>query len=53
MNFAYSDDQKALAELARKILTDKATHERIGVIEKSDDGFDRETNHGVRRESRL
>jgi len=42
MNFAYSDDQKALAELARKILADKATHERIGAIEKSSDGFDRE-----------
>jgi hypothetical protein len=42
MNFAYSDDQKALAELTRKILTDLATNERIGVIEKSDDGFDRE-----------
>ena len=42
MNFAYSDDQKALAELARKILADKATHERIGAIEKSESGFDRE-----------
>jgi alkylation response protein AidB-like acyl-CoA dehydrogenase len=42
MNFAYSDDQKALAELARKILADKATHERIGVIEKSEHGFDQE-----------
>jgi alkylation response protein AidB-like acyl-CoA dehydrogenase len=41
MNFAYSDDQKALAELARKILADVATHERIGEIEKSADGFDR------------
>ena len=28
MNFALSDDQKALVELARKILADKATHER-------------------------
>ena len=41
MNFAYSDDQKALAELARKILADVATHERIGEIEKSADAFDR------------
>jgi len=42
MNFAYSDDQKALSELARKILADKATHERIGAIEKSESGFDQE-----------
>jgi alkylation response protein AidB-like acyl-CoA dehydrogenase len=41
MNFAYSDDQKALAELARKILGDVATHERVSEIEKSADGFDR------------
>ncbi len=42
MNFAYSDDQKALSELARKILGDKATHERIGEIEKTGSGHDRE-----------
>lgn len=42
MNFAYSDDQKALSELARKILADKATHERIGAIEKTESGFDSE-----------
>jgi hypothetical protein len=42
MNFAYSDDQRALSELARKILSDKATHERIGEIEKSENGFDSE-----------
>ncbi len=41
MNFAYSDDQKALAELARKILADVATHERTSEIEKSADGIDR------------
>ena len=40
MNFAYGDDQKALAELARKILTDVATHERTSEIENSADGFD-------------
>ncbi len=53
MNFAYSDDQKALAELARKILTDKATHERVGLIEKSDDGFDRELWSELARASLL
>ncbi len=42
MNFAYSDDQKALSELARKILADKATHERIGAIERSESGNDAE-----------
>ena len=42
MNFAYSDDQKALSELASKILADKATHERVGAIEKSESGFDQE-----------
>jgi len=42
VNFAYSDDQKALAELARKILADKATHERVSAIEKTESGFDPE-----------
>jgi len=42
MNFALSDDQKALAELARKILGDKATHERSKAIEASAEGIDRE-----------
>jgi hypothetical protein len=42
VNFAYSDDQKALAELARKILADKVTHARAWEIEKSADGIDRQ-----------
>ena len=42
MNFALSDDQKGLAELARKILGDKATHERAKEIEASAEGVDRE-----------
>jgi alkylation response protein AidB-like acyl-CoA dehydrogenase len=42
MNFALSDDQKALAELARKILSDKATHERTKAIEATPEGIDRE-----------
>lgn len=42
MNFALSDDQKELAELARKILGDKATHERTKAIEASAEGIDRE-----------
>jgi alkylation response protein AidB-like acyl-CoA dehydrogenase len=42
MNFALSDDQKSLIELARKILADKATHERAKEVEASADGVDRE-----------
>src|SRR5262245_25329867 len=42
MNFALSDDQKSLVELARKILSEKATHERSKQIEASPEGIDRE-----------
>ena len=42
MNFALSDDQKQLAELARKILGDKASHERSKAVEASAEGIDRE-----------
>jgi 3-oxocholest-4-en-26-oyl-CoA dehydrogenase beta subunit len=42
MNFALSDDQKSLAELARKILSDKATHERTTEVEASAEGIDRQ-----------
>ncbi|HTO05708.1 MAG TPA: acyl-CoA dehydrogenase family protein [Myxococcota bacterium] len=42
MNFALSEDQKSLVELARKILQDRATHERLKAIEASADGIDRE-----------
>jgi 3-oxocholest-4-en-26-oyl-CoA dehydrogenase beta subunit len=42
MNFALTEDQKALVELARTILTDKATHERAKEVEASDEGIDRE-----------
>ncbi|HTO52214.1 MAG TPA: acyl-CoA dehydrogenase family protein [Myxococcota bacterium] len=47
MNFALSDDQKALAELARKILTDKATHERTKQVEAGEEGIDRELWHAL------
>jgi hypothetical protein len=40
MNFAYTDDQEALRELARKILADLATHERLCEIEAGDAGWD-------------
>ncbi|MFI5316039.1 MAG: acyl-CoA dehydrogenase family protein [Myxococcota bacterium] len=42
MNFALSDDQKSLIELARKVLADKATHERTTAVEASAEGIDRE-----------
>ncbi len=41
MNFAYTEDQEALRELARKILGDRATHERLCEIEAGDEGIDR------------
>ncbi len=40
MNFAYTEDQEALRELARKILADLATHERLCEIEAGDAGWD-------------
>ena len=29
MDFSYSEDQQALRELARKILVERATHDRL------------------------
>ncbi len=42
MDFALSDDQQALRDLARKILEDRATNERLRAIERSPERFDRE-----------
>ncbi|HBZ72487.1 MAG TPA: acyl-CoA dehydrogenase [Deltaproteobacteria bacterium] len=42
MDFAYSEDQQSLRELARKILEDRATHERLKQVESSEDRVDRE-----------
>ncbi len=42
MNFSYSEDQEALRELARKILSERASHERLVEIEASEDGIDHE-----------
>ena len=42
MDFSYSEDQEALRELARKILSDHTTHERLVEIEASEDGIDHE-----------
>ena len=42
MNFAYSEDQQALQELAQKIIGDLSTHERLNEVEKTEDGIDKE-----------
>ena len=42
MNFNPSEDQEALRELARKILGEQASHERLVEIEQSAEGIDRE-----------
>ena len=42
MNFNPSEDQAALLELARKILGEQASHERLVEIEQSAEGIDRE-----------
>ncbi|HSF03256.1 MAG TPA: acyl-CoA dehydrogenase family protein, partial [Solirubrobacterales bacterium] len=41
MDFAYSEEQSALRELARKILEEQATPERVGEIERSEERLDR------------
>jgi hypothetical protein len=41
MDFAWSEEQSALRELARKILEEQATPERIREIERSEDRLDR------------
>ena len=43
MDFAFTEDQDALRELARKILEDRVTHDRLKQIEASADWFDRDT----------
>lgn len=43
MDFSLTDDQKALAELAEKILDDAATLERLKAIEAGPERVDRET----------
>ena len=42
MDFSLTDDQQAIADLAQKILTDKATNERQREIEQSGTRFDPE-----------
>ncbi|MDJ0865875.1 MAG: acyl-CoA dehydrogenase family protein [Myxococcota bacterium] len=42
MDFSYTDEQEALREVARKILEDRATPDRIREIEQGDERIDRE-----------
>jgi alkylation response protein AidB-like acyl-CoA dehydrogenase len=41
MDWSWSEDQQALRELARKILEELATHERLRAIEGGEEGIDR------------
>ncbi len=43
MDFAFSEDQEALRELARKILEDRITHDRLKQLEADPAWFDRDT----------
>jgi alkylation response protein AidB-like acyl-CoA dehydrogenase len=42
MDFSYSEDQQALRELARKILEERATHDRLKEIRKTAERIDHE-----------
>ena len=42
MDFNFSEEQNSLRELARTILEDQSTHERLKEIEKGSDWFDRQ-----------
>jgi alkylation response protein AidB-like acyl-CoA dehydrogenase len=42
MDFSYSEDQQALRELARKILEERATHDRLKEVKKGADRIDHE-----------
>ena len=43
MDFAFTEDQDSLRELARKILEDRITHDRLKQLEAGPDWFDSET----------
>jgi hypothetical protein len=42
MDFSFDEDQQSLRELARKILEERATPERLRAIEAGEEGIDRE-----------
>ncbi|MDX1648714.1 MAG: acyl-CoA dehydrogenase family protein [Myxococcota bacterium] len=43
MDFAFSDDQQQIRELARKILEEQSTHERLKEVEAGEDRVDHDT----------
>ncbi|HZP39893.1 MAG TPA: acyl-CoA dehydrogenase family protein [Candidatus Binatia bacterium] len=43
MDFGFTPEQEALRDLARRILGDRLTHERLRAVEATPDWFDRET----------
>jgi alkylation response protein AidB-like acyl-CoA dehydrogenase len=43
MDFGLTEEQEATRDLARQILTDRSTHERLKEIEAGGEGFDRDT----------
>jgi hypothetical protein len=42
MDFGFSEEQEAIRELAQRIVGEHATHERLKVVEREADWFDRE-----------
>jgi len=42
MDFSFTEEQRALSDLADKILRDRATLERLKALEQSEDGYDAE-----------
>ena len=42
MDFSFSEEQEALREVARKILEDRATPDRVREVEDGDERIDRE-----------
>ena len=42
MDFSFTEEQRALAELAGKIITDEATLDRLKAVERSEERIDRE-----------
>lgn len=53
MNWAYTEEQEEIRNLARKILEDLATHERLVAVEASDEKIDREIHQALARANLL
>jgi alkylation response protein AidB-like acyl-CoA dehydrogenase len=43
MDFSFTEEQQAVGDLARQILTDQVTHERLKEVEAGQEGIDRRT----------